>query len=110
MLTRKRKIEPPEQAPEFKKPCIRERPPTPTSEKSSEETEHDSDYNSETEFEKMKKEDPETYEIFLKVKEEICKTEPNIQLLLKTHLTLEDKAKMCQYYEIYKSQQPNTNE
>ena len=44
------------------------------------------------------------------VKTEIARTEPNIIEVLRIPLLLEDRTKLCQYYEIYKSQEPNTLE
>lgn len=52
--------------------------------------------------------DPEHKKMLISIKEEILKTEPNIKQLLETPLLLDDRAKLCQYYEIYKSQIPNT--
>jgi len=57
-----------------------------------------------------KDDDPEAYKILLSIKKEIARTEPDIKALLHTPLRLEDRAKLCQYYEIYKMQVPNTNE
>ena len=54
--------------------------------------------------------DPELYNSLELVKNEIKRTEPNIVDILKIPLRLEDRAKLCQYYEIYKSQEPNTAE
>uniref|UniRef100_A0A6C0LX37 AAA+ ATPase domain-containing protein n=1 Tax=viral metagenome TaxID=1070528 RepID=A0A6C0LX37_9ZZZZ len=62
------------------------------------------------ELENLKKSDPELHKSLQTVQEELEKTEPNVKVLLKTPLRLEDRAKLCQFYEIYKSSQPNTME
>jgi hypothetical protein len=75
---------------------------------------HDGDdsFESELEFEealcRLKDEEPILYDELKNIKDEISKTEPNIRKLLVTPLRLEDKVKLCQYYEIYKTQMPNT--
>ena len=53
---------------------------------------------------------PEAYNNLLAIKKEIYRTEPNVETMLVTPMRLEDRAKLCQYYEIYKMQAPNTNE
>lgn len=60
--------------------------------------------------EKMKQEYPEMGENFNKVLEEMNRTEPNVKDLLLTPMRLEDRTKLCYYFEIYKSQPPNTEE
>jgi hypothetical protein len=57
-----------------------------------------------------KNENPEAYNNLLAVKKELYRTEPNVKIMLDTPMLLEDRAKLCQYYEIYKMQAPNTNE
>ena len=47
---------------------------------------------------------------YLIVKEEIQKTEPNVKDLLSISLRLEDRAKLAQYYNIYKGHVPFTDE
>ena len=47
---------------------------------------------------------------YLNVKEEIQKTEPNAKDLLSLPLRLEDRAKLTQYYNIYKGHLPFTDE
>ena len=75
---------------------------------------HDGDDSFESEFEfeealcRLKDEEPILYDELKNIKDEISKTEPNIRKLLVTPLRLEDKVKLCQYYEIYKTQMPNT--
>ena len=64
----------------------------------------------EQELQKLAKNDPELYSSLEMVKQEIARTEPNIIEILKIPLLLTDRAKLCQYYEIYKSQEPNTPE
>jgi Lon-like ATP-dependent protease len=59
---------------------------------------------------KQGKLNPEVHSSLTKVKDEIARTEPSVQNLLLTPMRLEDRAKLCQYYEIYRSQLPNTNE
>ncbi len=75
-----------------------------------EEDEEDEDFDVEDEFERLKESNPEAYETLQKVHQEIHRTEPNIQELLSTPLRLEDRARLCQLYEIYKSHVPNTEE
>ena len=62
------------------------------------------------ELEKIKNSEPAIYLSLLEVKDEIARTEPDVKKMLLTPLRLEDKAKICQLYEIYKNQQPNTEE
>jgi len=62
------------------------------------------------ELENLKETDPELHDTLKVVQEEIEKTEPNVQVLLKTPLRIEDRAKLCQFYEIYRSTPPNTME
>ena len=78
------------------------------SESESEESEDDLDYDGE--MNSLKEKNPELHTALQKVHEEIEKTEPNVYTLLKTPLRLEDRAKLCQFYEIYKSTEPNTLE
>lgn len=54
--------------------------------------------------------DPEAHKALESVKEEISRTEPNVKVMLITPMRLEDRAKLYQYYEIYKMQDSNTNE
>lgn len=86
---------------------------------SEEETVSKTDSDSYSEFEdedeenmeeNIKEIDPDAYENLQKVKEELSRTEPSIIKILKEPLRIEDKAKLVQYYEIYKSQIPNTEE
>ncbi len=72
--------------------------------------EDEEEFNVEDEFESLKESNPEAYELLQKVHQEIHRTEPNIQELLSTPLRLEDRARLCQLYEIYKSHIPNTEE
>ena len=73
-----------------------------------EEEEENSDESDEIIIDKNK--NPEAYNNLLSVKKEIYRTEPNVETMLVTPMHLEDRAKLCQYYEIYKMQIPNTNE
>ena len=75
-----------------------------------EDDEDEEEFNVEDEFERLKESNPEAYEVLQKVHQEIHRTEPNIQELLSTPLRLEDRARLCQLYEIYKSHIPNTEE
>ena len=50
------------------------------------------------------------YKSLEEIKKEIAKTEPDVKNLLTTPMRIEDRAKLSLYYEIYKSQQPNTHE
>ena len=75
----------------------------------------DEEINSEEEFSVDeinidKNENPEAYNNLVAVKKELYRTEPNVKIMLATPMLLEDRAKLCQYYEIYKMQAPNTNE
>lgn len=74
------------------------------------ETETDEEYtdSEEDDYEKLKETEPEAYANLQAVKKEIAKTEPNISKLLLTPLRLEDRAKLFQYYEMYKMTIPNT--
>ena len=58
----------------------------------------------------MKEKDPQIFKKLEDVNSEIEKTEPNVMELFNIPLRIEDRAKLCQYYEIYKSQMPNTYE
>ena len=62
------------------------------------------------ELEKLKNTEPAIYSSLLQVKDEIARTEPDVKKMLLTPLRLEDKAKICQLYEIYKNLEPNTEE
>jgi ATP-dependent Lon protease len=81
------------------------------SEESEEESEDSSDEEDfERKMEVLKEANPEMFASLKKVHEEISKTEPNVLTLLKAPLRLEDRAKLCQFYEIYKFTEPNTLE
>lgn len=62
------------------------------------------------EIQKLKKNDPIAFANLQAVKEEILRTEPDAKKMLLTPMNIEDRAKLCQYYEIYKTQVPNTTE
>lgn len=82
-----------------------------TDEDTDENMEEDMDENMEEDMEqRLRETEPEAYENLKKVKDEINRTEPNIIIILKEPLLLEDRAKVVQLYEIYKSQTPNTDE
>lgn len=66
--------------------------------------------NIDCELEKLKDLNKEAYTNLCAVKQEIANTEPDVKKLLLTPMRLEDRVKLCQYYEIYKMQTPNTNE
>ena len=68
------------------------------------------DYDDIDEFSELKNSYPKAYEELKAVRLEISRTEPNIRELLSTSLRIEDKAKLCQLYEIYKSHIPETEE
>ena len=53
---------------------------------------------------------PEIHKKLNEIQQELEKTEPNVMILLKAPLRIEDRAKLCQLYEIYKSLEPNTME
>ena len=67
-------------------------------------------FNMEDELTKLKNSNLEAYQELKAVRLEISRTEPNIHELLSTPLRIEDKAKLCQLYEIYKSHTPETEE
>jgi ATP-dependent Lon protease len=79
-------------------------------EEGDEDEEEDGNFNMDEELEKLKERDPEAHAVLQDVKVEIARTEPDIYMLLKTPMRLEDRAKLCQFYEIYHMQVPNTNE
>ena len=62
------------------------------------------------ELRRLEQRDPVLFASLEMVKGEIKRTEPNIVEILKVPIRLEDRTKLCQYYEIYKSQEPNTVE
>jgi ATP-dependent Lon protease len=62
------------------------------------------------ELEKLKEVDPEIHNKFIAVQEEIQKSEPSVKELLTIPLRIEDRAKLSQHFNIYKSQIPYTNE
>ena len=64
----------------------------------------------ENELKKLKDTNPTAHKALEEVKAELERTEPNVINMLLTPLRLEDRAKLFQYYEIYKMQAPNTNE
>ena len=64
----------------------------------------------EDELEKLKIEDPKTYESFIETKAEIIKSEPNIVNILKEPLLLKTRARLVQMYEIYANIQPSSEE
>ena len=76
----------------------------------SESDESDEDDNYDEGIRILKDKDPELYASLQEVNAEIERTEPNVYTLLKTPLRLKDRARLCQFYEIYKSIEPNTLE
>lgn len=72
----------------------------------------DSDYEESLEkaVKKLKETNPELYDSLQEVKAEIARTEPDVKQMLLTPMRLEDRAQLCQYYEIYKMQVPNTSD
>ena len=74
------------------------------------EEDEESVFDIDAEVDKFKESDPELIQTLEIVKTEIARTEPNVKTMLSVPLRLEDRAKLCQYYEIYKMQTPNTNE
>ena len=79
-------------------------------EESDEYEESDDDLDYEEEMDNLREKDPDLHASLQKVHDEIKKTEPNVYALLKTPLRLEDRAKLCQFYEIYKAIEPCTLE
>jgi ATP-dependent Lon protease len=88
--------------------------PVPHQTDSEDEEDDDSDeeeiFDIEEQLKKLKDIDPEAHTALAEIKLEIARTEPDVKMLLLTPMRLEDRAKLCQYYEIYKMQVPNTNE
>ena len=72
--------------------------------------EEEDKFDIEEELAALKEKDPEVFEKLQEVKNELERTEPNIKELLTTPMRNEDRAKLCQYYEIYKTHIPNTEE
>lgn len=58
--------------------------------------------NEEKALEQLKKDDPQAYENFIKVKEDIEKKTPNIVNILKLPIHLKDKSRLFELYEIFK--------
>jgi ATP-dependent Lon protease len=74
------------------------------------EIEEETNFNIKDELEILKNQDPEIFKKLEDITLEIEKTEPNVMELFNIPLRLEDRAELCQFYEIYKSQIPNTYE
>jgi ATP-dependent Lon protease len=64
----------------------------------------------EKELEALEEKDPVVFEKLKEVRSELERSEPNIIELFKTPLLVEDRAKLCQQYEVYKTHIPNTEE
>jgi hypothetical protein len=79
-------------------------------EEDDDEEEDEDKFDIEEELAALKEKDPEVFEKLQEVKNELERTEPNIKELLTTPMRNEDRAKLCQYYEIYKTHIPNTEE
>ena len=90
---------------------------------SEDEIEEDQDFIEESESEESESEeelildnlesvilDKKVKKEYLKVKDQIYKSEPNAHLLLNENLLTEDKAELCLLYELYKTTEPNTDE
>jgi len=90
---------------------------------SEDEIEEDQDFIEESESEESESEeelvldnlesvilDKKVKKEYLKVKDQIYKSEPNAHLLLNENLLTEDKAELCLQYELYKTTEPNTDE
>lgn len=81
---------------------------------SDDEESNDEEYEEEEDLKEMlqsfMKKDPTAYKSLQEVQDEIERTEPNITDILKVPMRLEDRAKLCQHYEIYKAHTPNTYE
>ena len=77
-------------------------------EEEDEDEEYEDEEDEEDEEEMLKETNPEAYANLLAVRKEIARTEPNIKELLLTPMRIEDRAKLFQYYEIYKMTMPNT--
>lgn len=79
-----------------------------------EDDEQDEDYYQENTIEKqlkkLKSSNKKLYNKLTKVQQEIEKSEPKVEDLFNSELLLQDQALLCQYYEIYKTQIPNTHE
>lgn len=62
------------------------------------------------EIDKIKTNNKEIIDTFNQVQQELVRTEPDVKKLLLTPMLLENRVKLCQLYEIYKSLEFNTNE
>ena len=79
-------------------------------EEEEDESSSDEEFDLEKELESLKEKDPVVFEKLQEVREEMERTEPNVVDLFKTPLLLEDRVKLCQHYEVYKTHIPNTEE
>jgi ATP-dependent Lon protease len=80
-------------------------------EESEEESDSDSDtYDEENELRELENKDPALHKVLVDVRNELISTEPDIKVLLSTPLTIKDRARLCQIYEIYKNTEPNTDD
>ena len=79
-------------------------------EEDSEEEDSEDEFNLEKELEALEEKDPVVFEKLKEVRSELERSEPNIIELFKTPLLVEDRAKLCQQYEVYKTHIPNTEE
>ena len=74
------------------------------------ESESDSEDDVDGMLTKLKKNDKETYKIFLKIKKELERRLPNIVNILKTPMRLKDKSTLVELYEIFSMTPPMTEE
>ena len=78
---------------------------------SEDDSEDDSDsYDEEDELLALENRDPVLHKVLVDVRNELISTEPDIKVLLSTPLTIKDRARLCQFYEIYKNTEPNTDD
>lgn len=68
----------------------------------------DDDYTNELdeEMELLKEENPELFEELTKVREFLTKELPNVQQILKSEMTLENKARLIELYELFVTSEP----
>ena len=74
------------------------------------EEDEEEEYDEEKMEEQLKETDEEAYNALQLVKTELEKTEPNIIKILKDPMSLEDRSRLIQLYEIYKNIESNTEE
>ena len=79
-------------------------------EESDDEDEENDSYDEESELIALENRDPVLHKVLVDIRNELISTEPDIKVLLSTPLTIKDRARLCQIYEIYKNTEPNTDD